>query len=293
MAVCWEGRCGVEPTLVAMDQGGIGHMASDGSRVFWANLRDGRIVALDAEEDAVPEVLAETSFGFDIGGLALDTESLYVAHQSTEVGRGGISRIPKNGGKLELVIEDERASDVVVTLETIYWSRGSLLEDGWSGAVLMQPKSEGEPTMLALAPATELALDGTDVFFRNPGRQSIERTTEDPHEPMLVAEAEAMYGALGVADGQVYFGESDAIFRVPAAGGERESLVPASTGEFVLHDGAVYCQTGDEIVRFREGASLPLARVGGFIGGIVVAGGALYWGDFNEDTVWRLSLAEP
>jgi hypothetical protein len=97
-----------------------------------------------------------------------------------------------------------------------------------------------------------------------------------------------------IAGGLVYWVDDAGLFRVPREGGSSEALALSSgasaNGEFTVDGDAIYLAVGREITRLEGGVSTPIARIDGTLGGIVKAGDSLYWGNFDDGTVWRIAL---
>lgn len=304
MAVCVGRQCGVEPTLLADSQAGVASLATDGNTLFWANWRDGRVLALSISEGGGSEPVVRAQIpDFSVEGMAVDEDALFIASNTQARGGGGIFRMSKIEGPLKQIVSDTGTSGIALGADRVYWTRSSVTEIGaWTGAVLSATKDGVDVTTLANVPGLSVASDEDSLYFAEPGSASIERLPLagsasnsagiDPVE--LIHTAAIPYG-VKISDGEVYWTDDTGLFRVPREGGSSETLTlssGASTngGDFTIAGDAIYCAVGREITRLEGGVSTPIARIEGALGGIVTAGGYLYWGDFTTDTVWRIAL---
>lgn len=307
MAVCVGGQCGVEPLLLADGQAGVAGMATDGGTLFWANWADGRVLALSIGEGqvSVPVVRAKIP-DFSVEGMAVDEDALFIASNTQARGGGGILRMPKSEGALEQIVSDIGVSGIALSADRVYWTRSSENQiGGWTGAVLRAAKDGVGVDTLANVPGLSLASDEDALYFAEPGTSGIERLPLDFSasnsagaaamlDPVELAHSAAIPYGVKISDGQVYWVDDTGLFRVPREGGSSEALaVGVSTsvsGDFTIDGDAIYCAVDREITRLEGGVSTPIARIDGTVGGIVKAGGYLYWGNFNDGTVWRIAL---
>ena len=307
MAVCVGGQCGVEPILLADGQPGIASMATEGGTLFWANWTDGRVVAMSIGEGQVSEPVVRARVPeFSVEGMAIDEDAVFIASNTTAGGGGGILRVPKIDGALERLVPDVGVSGVALGADYVYWTRSSETQIGaWTGAVLRAAKDGAGVATLANVPGLSLASDEDALYFAEPGAAGIERLALDVSAsnsagaPAALGPVELVHSAaipygVKISDGQVYWADDTGLFRVPREGGPSEALAlssgPSESGDFTVDGDAIYYAVGGEITRVEGGVSTPIARIHGTVGGIVKVGGYLYWGNFNEGSVWRIAL---
>ena len=299
LAVCVGGQCGVEPTLLADGQAGVASMATDGGTLFWANWTDGRLLALSiGESQAAEPVIRAQVPEFSIESMAVDENVLFIASNTDAGGGGGILRMPKSEGPLEQLVSDTGVSGLALSADRVCWTRSSETQIGaWSGAVLCAAKDGVGVATLANVPGLSMASDEDALYFAEPGMTGIERLPLDGSTPVAVIEpvelahsAAIPYG-VKVSAGQVYWADDTGLFRVSREGGPSETLAASSgassSGDFTVDGDALYFALGQEITRLEGGVSTPIARIKGSLGGMVTAGGYLYWGDFTNGTIWR------
>jgi hypothetical protein len=307
MAVCVAGQCGVEPTLLTDGQPGIASMATDGGTLFWASWADGRVVALSIGEGQASEPAVRARVPeFSVVGMAIDEDAVFIASNTAAGGGGGILRMPKTEGALEQLVSDVGVSGIALGADRIYWTRSSESQiGGWTGAVLQAAKDGVGVLTLANVPGLSLASDEDALYFAAPGTRGIERLALDfsasnsAGAPAALGPVELVHSAaipygVKISNGLVYWADDTGLFRVPREGGSSEALAlssgPSESGDFIVDGDAIYCAVGNEITRFEGGVSTPIARIDGTVGGIVQAGGYLYWGNFYDGTVWRIAL---
>jgi hypothetical protein len=308
MAVCVAGQCGVAPTLLADGQAGISSMTTDGATLFWANWASGRLLALSIGDGTVSEPVVRAQVpSFSIVDMAVDDDALFVASNAKAAEGGGILRMPKTDGPLERIVNDTGVSGITLGADRVYWTRSSQNDFGaWTGAVLRADKDGVGVATLANVPGLSVASDDDALYFAEPRSAGVERLSLDGSasssarsvvaiDPVELAHSASMPYGVKISGGQVYWVDETGLFRVPSEGGSSETVAlsageSTNGGDFTFDGDAIYCAVGHEITRLEGGVSTPIARIETSIGGIVTAGGYLYWGDFSVGTIWRIAL---
>jgi hypothetical protein len=190
-------------------------MTTNGSSLYWgASVGSGVAIdtaALASTADATE--LGTLSGDFTVGGLAVDTASVYVA-----AGVGGLTgavfSLPIAGGKLSTLWSGGQgpASDVAVASGQVYWTVDAA---GGAGEVLAAPSTGGLVTTLAAGQdgPVHLVVNDSVVYFTSSAGAVLSVPAAGGAVSTLASGLDSP-GALAVDDA-VYVATSTAILRVP------------------------------------------------------------------------------
>jgi hypothetical protein len=280
---CVSGSCGTPPELLAEEQDGLCAMVSDDETVFWANCRGGSVVSMPTTGGQPLTVSVGQGWIYD---MAIDDEAVYWT--ARQIDSGGIKRRPKLGGSVELVVRNSAVWSVAADADRIYWTQYTVGTSGEAeGGVLSASKTGTMTHALANTPAQALALDTDNVYWSDPATNELKRTSKSGEFYAVLASTSGYVNIVTHA-GFVYFLDSNGTWRVPAAGGTKESAAGGEGLTFV-GDTMYYVRSHELVVHENEDVT-PLAWLKGSVGGIAVGGGFLHWGDFNENTVSWIAL---
>lgn len=230
-----------------------------------------------------------------VGAITLDATRVYW----TDQGKGEVRSVPKAGGSF--FVHDYGAvnqlSGVAVDANNIYWATGL------GGAVYSAPLAGGAPVPLATGQqyTWAVAVDGTNVVWTQatPMGGVWRYPLGGPPMAQLVAGA-TVPNHMAVANGVAYYTDDQNLWSVPIAGGAVTVLapnVPATVVDVVTDGINVYwlveaAQAGQGIIRrvsINGGAQKIMANFLNTPGGLAVDGAHLYWTDFLDNDIKRIS----
>jgi hypothetical protein len=148
---CVGGTCiPVESALVAGGLGKAEALAVDQGAVFWTDAANGTVMKV-AKSGGTPIMLADGQAA--PSSIAVDACHVYWANPLG----AAVMRVRKSGGMPELVSQADEPKNLVLDDGNVYW-----LETG--GKIQKAPKAGGAKTLAVATPASQFALDGTDVY---------------------------------------------------------------------------------------------------------------------------------
>jgi hypothetical protein len=98
--------------------------------------------------------------------------------------------------------------------------------------------------------ATQLAVDGTDLFLLDPDRGNVLKVPQSGGAPATLASGEPDLGRVAVKNQQVFYSTSQGIKRIATSGvGCRATLAADPAVSFTVADSHVYFVAGSDVVR--------------------------------------------
>lgn len=165
-------------------------------------------------------------------GLATDGANVYV----TVWGSGTVLRVPKNGGKTDILATQAKAYGVVVDGQTLYWSNADYTGDGtggsWGGVWSCTLPGCATQSQIALGEwAENVRLSNGFLYFAEYNNSAVVRVKTDGSLRHEVASGAAKPFGVAVDDVHVYYTANTSKFRrVPLDGGTEEDVGPLYYG---------------------------------------------------------------
>jgi hypothetical protein len=298
---------GAAPAVLASSQFYPQALAVDESKVYWAGLS--YVIQVDKASGG-RTVLASDQTPAD---LVVDATHVYWANYD-----GGVMRVPRGGGPLELVAADGAGGkNLALDADRVYWSNfdlGTLTAVGKSGQPA-PPAASPSGTVIAAAQErlTALLADDGGIYWSTCGTEAanyldgtVAWAPSGGAAPAVLAAAQSCPVVVG-ADaervfwyaGRYYDPAAGDLYAVAKAGGEPQLLVAGLTNvsDFAVDDAKVYWSTcGTQEQNFADAAILSVPHTGGEASAIVpdcglitAAGGSLYWS--NAGGIFAVSNA--
>lgn len=283
-ALCEAGGCAPAPKVIATGQDGVCGVATNGAEVFWSNCRDGRIRSHGAGGLGTKTLAVDQPWVYDI---ATDGAEVWWSTRGNWSEKGGIRRVSTSGGPVSEVVEDDDVWGIALGADRVYWTRWWLTDEGAEGAVVSMPKAGGTKSFIALTPGSEIAVDGSAVFWHDPSASVILRADMSSGQKLVLADAHDLVSSLAVHGEFVFWTDGNGLFRVPATGGDATLIDRAGAG-VALAAPTVYYATWSHLFEWDQAGARALAAIPGSVGGMAVLGEYVYFGDFNENVVVRV-----
>lgn len=213
----WEGQPGLfrmpkgggDPTCLRPGAG-ILATALDASALYWLEPEAGRVMRL-GKSQTEPTVLATTDEA--MRGMALDDTFVYWTENAA------IHRVPKEGGKAQVVAKDISMPDMLSVDGThVYWY--SMM----AGVIYRAPKKGGAPKKVHADDQHTLHaffLDGDDLYFSYGAEKKMEllRIPKAGGKPTPVLGGQDPASAFAVSGDRIYWVTEEGIFSVGKSGG--------------------------------------------------------------------------
>ncbi len=297
---CLGGACVgsvCQPHAIATGLGGPWWLALDATTVYWTEhgvASPGLNAVRRVQKTGAGLVTLATADGA-YGGITVDTSRVYWSLQTTPapalfLETTPLSPAPPAVTDLSYVMGTFAAGGVAVDATNIYFTNGASVFGASKSSISM-----ASPVIDPVNGAGALLLDGANLLVASPAGGVF----TGPAALMPTVMPTALPGAIGAADitlgGARIFGASGTtVWSLPRAGG---ALVGFSTSEIGAGSVAVdsttlYWTAQTELRSAPLGGGAPIKTLAsGFtqLGHVVTDATAIYFADFNGNTIWKLA----
>jgi sugar lactone lactonase YvrE len=268
----------------------------DSNNVYWTNTTDGTVMQYALDGGALTTLA--TTGNFQANGIAVSATTVYW----TDFNSGNVQSIPIGGGDASTIATGEQEPQLMtIDSNNVYWAvQASQLD---AGGLMAAPLDGGPPVRLAPGNPVGVVVSGDTVAFTNdtaPG--SIVSVLTDGGSPFTVFVGSTFPNSITRAGSTYYFGAQEdggasprSVWTVSVSGPPAQILWHGQTVGRIVNDGTHLFWVDNGTGQVLESSLAPadgeapivIAQGQGGPIGLAVAGGYVYWANYNEGTIRR------